>query len=251
VNWDEFPGLAQVAICLVALLCAGLAAVSFALSYDAVYHLVLAHGHYSPRASKIYPLIMDGGMLAAELTAITMASLQPYMRRNAKRWPFTAIAIMAISGTCSIWMNLLRAGDDKIGMLIDGLPPVLMILSFQMLVVIVRRGSEAMGVELFEIPAVREAGRTVRGKLRRTQNPGLSSGSVPRLEVTSNGHGSSVREQVEAHLATLTTEQLRDTSEGEVYAALRADGVTVSKPYVGRVLGEWRAVRPDKRPAKS
>jgi hypothetical protein len=230
MNWDEFPGLAQVAIWTVALLTAGLAAVSVALSYDAAYHLVLAHGHYSPKASKVYPLILDGGLLIAELTAITMASLQPYMRRNVKRWPFTAIAIMALAGTGSIWMNVLHVGNDKIGWLIAALPPVFMILSFQMLVVIVRRASEAMGHELFEVPAVREAGRTLRGKIRRPASP--RSGQ--------NGH-QSIAEIAREKLRRKGDHDLARTTASSLVKELQAEGIKMDRSWANQAVAEVRS----------
>jgi hypothetical protein len=241
MNWDEFPGLAQVAIWTVALLTAGLAAVSVALSYDAAYHLVLAHGHYSPAASKIYPLILDGGLLIAELTAITMASLQPYMRRNVKRWPFTAIAIMTLAGVASIWMNLLHVGNDKIGWLIAALPPVFMILSFQMLVVIVRRASEAMGHELFEVPAVREAGRTLRGKIRRTSGAGRASAKIPKSDTPALERNKA--DIIRTYLRELPAGQLQRATKSSVTADLDARGVRVDETWTSRILSEVRSER--------
>ncbi len=186
MEWADFPPIAKVGIVAAAILTAGLAAVAVALSYDAAYHLVLAHGHYSPKAAKTYPLILDSGFLIAEFAAIVAVALRPLAPdpRKISRYPFGPLAIMLICAVGSIWINILHAGNDKVGMLIAALPPVLMILAFNVLVAICRWVAHVQGYNLGDIPPVREVPSRLSAQLRRQASPRSGqSGQVSVAEI--------------------------------------------------------------------
>jgi hypothetical protein len=237
MNWEDFPPLAKVGIVGTAILTAGLAAVSVALSYDAAYHLVLAHGHYSPKASKVYPLVLDTGFLIAELVAITAAALRPLASnpRKISRWPVGAISIMTICGVGSIWINLLHAGDDKIGMLIAALPPVLMMLSFNVLVAIVRWTSHLMGYEPFDIPPVRELPGRARERLHWSASRG--NGQTGHREFVSKA------EMARELLRHKKPHELAKATDSSVVRELALVGVEIDPSWASRALADVKAER--------
>ncbi len=235
--WEDFPVPAKVGIVTTALLTAGLAAVSVALSYDAAYHLVLAHGHYSPKASKVYPLILDSGFLIAESTAIVAVALRPLASNPKKisRWPFGAISIMTICAIGSIWINILHAGGDKIGMLIAALPPVLMILSFNVLVAIVRWTSHLLGYDLGDIPDIREIPGRARETLRWSASRGTSQ--------TGQREFVSKAEMARELLRRKKPTDLARATDSSVVKELAAIGVDIDPSWASRAVADVKSER--------
>ncbi|HEV8653088.1 MAG TPA: DUF2637 domain-containing protein [Actinomycetes bacterium] len=234
MQWIDFPPLAKVGIISAAVLTAGLAAVAVALSYDAAYHLVLAHGHYSAKAAKVYPLILDAGFLIAEFAAIVAVALRPLAPdpRKISRYPFGPLTIMTICAVGSIWINILHAGSDKVGMLIAALPPVLMILAFNVLVAICRWTSHLMGFDPGEIPPVREVPGRLAAQIRRPTSP--QAGQTGHL---------SVAEFARAKLRLKSDTALARTTDSSVMKELKAEGITMDRSWASKALAEVKSER--------
>jgi hypothetical protein len=234
MEWEDFPPLAKVGIVVSAVLTAGLAAVAVALSYDAAYHLVLAHGHYSPKAAKAYPLILDSGFLIAEFAAIVAVALRPFAPdpRKISRWPFGPLAIMTICGIGSIWINILHAGNDKVGMLIAALPPILMMLAFNVLVVICRWVAHIQGYNPGEIPPVREVSERVAGQIRRLRPP----------QDPQSGQAS-VAELARAKLRLKDDHALARTTGSSVVKELAAEGISMDRSWANRAVDQVKTER--------
>src|SRR4029450_1211167 len=104
----------------------GGAGVSFATSYGALYAYVRDTGLYSDRLTRIWPLLLDGAFIVAQLAAIL---------RGNRAFP---ILTMLITGALTVWFNLHPAGAAPGRRLTAALPPVLMMLAFEIDVQIVR-----------------------------------------------------------------------------------------------------------------
>src|SRR4030095_16849777 len=118
----------------------GVAAVSFATSYGALYAYVRDTGLYSDRLTRIWPLLLDGAFIVAQLAAILAGIL-----RGSRGWP---IVTMLLTGALTVWFNLQHAGADP-GQLVRGaLPPVLMMLAFEIDIQIVKWVMTALGKPL-------------------------------------------------------------------------------------------------------
>jgi Protein of unknown function (DUF2637) len=122
---------------IVAALTFGVAAVSFATSYGALYAYVRDTGLYSDRLTRLWPLLLDGAFIVAQLAAILAGIL-----RGSRGWP---ILTMLLTGALTVWFNLQHAGSDPGRRLAATLPPVLMMLAFEIDIQIVKWVMRALG----------------------------------------------------------------------------------------------------------
>jgi hypothetical protein len=133
------------------------------------------------------------------------------------------------------------------------LSPVLMILSFQVLIAIVKW-------------VMLHLGRPLNSAAALTPTPGYGMApshpygwlpahpvygqvpSAPQQGVPQNGHGelaeSTKRAAVEMYLSRLSPQELGVATGSSVVAALAGQGITVEETYAGRILGEWRVAHP-------
>jgi len=260
-RFRDLNPLGRAAIVAIAALTFGIATVAFVTSYDALYEWVSAQQLYSERVNRIWPLLLDAGFIVAQLAAILAGIMRAALggSRDVHRgWPVT---VMVLCGGLTVWFNVLHAdagGATWARRLTAALPPVLMMLAFEVDVSIVRWVMAALGRPLDGALSPTAAGwplplggampggmvgGAVPGQLYRPAGGDMMP-QVPTGQDGQNGHGSSKREQVQAYLATLTPEQLALATRSSVAKAMRAGGVHVSEAHVSEVLGQFRAQLP-------
>jgi hypothetical protein len=148
VKFRDLNPVGRLTIVVVALLTFGIAAVAFVTSYDALYDWVASQRLYSDRVNQIWPLLLDAGFVVAQLAAILAGIMRAALHddRDVHRgWPITA---MVVSGGLTIWFNVLHAdagGATWSRRLAAALPPVLMMLAFEIDVSIVKWVMKALG----------------------------------------------------------------------------------------------------------
>jgi hypothetical protein len=284
LKFRDLNPLGRLTIVVVALLTFGIAAVAFVTSYDALYDWIASQGLYSDRVNQIWPLLLDAGFIVAQLAAILAGILRAALHDDKdvhRGWPITA---MVISGGLTIWFNILHAdagGATFSRRVAAALPPVLMMLAFEIDVQIVKWVMKALGKPLHATTALSPAGGllpgpAVPGALSRPdgyaavppqvvpagwwpagQMPTWApsqDGQTGHPAVAGNGTGdqeeTTKRHQVEAYLATLDpAERERLASLGpraaarEVTATLSGHGTPVSERYVAQILDEQTATR--------
>ena len=271
LKFRDLNPLGRLMIVVVALLTFGIAAVAFITSYDALYDWVASQHLYSDRVNQIWPLLLDAGFIVAQLAAILAGIMRAALHNDRdvhRGWPITA---MVISGGLTIWFNILHAdagGATWSRRIAAALPPVLMMLAFEIDVQIVRWVMKALGKPIDAGTALSPMGgmfpgAPVPGVLYRPVGgygtvpltaPGGwgSSGQMPSWagsETAQIGHGNGgqggalKRRQVEAYLASLSPEQLDKLTAREVAAALTDQGMDVSERYVAQLFDEWNAAR--------
>ncbi len=101
-----------------------LAAGSFALSYDALHQLAVANQVPKPLAW-IWPLIVDGFIIVASL-----AILHAVQRQRTARYPW---ALLVAFSALSVAFNVLHAPPTAIARLVAAVPPLTLVLSFELL----------------------------------------------------------------------------------------------------------------------
>ena len=140
LKFSDLNPLGRAIIITVAVLTFAVAAVSFATSYGALYAYARDTGLYSDRLTRLWPLLLDGAFIVAQLAAILAGIL-----RGSRGWP---ILTMLLTGALTVWFNLQHAGADPGRRLAAALPPVLMMLAFEIDVQIVRWVMAALGKPL-------------------------------------------------------------------------------------------------------
>ena len=104
LRFADLNPLGRAIIITVAALTFGVAAISFATSYGALYAYVRDTGLYSDRLTRLWPLLLDGAFIVAQLAAILAGIL-----RGSRGWP---ILTMLLTGALTVWFNLQHAGAD-------------------------------------------------------------------------------------------------------------------------------------------
>jgi hypothetical protein len=285
LRFADLNPLGRVIIVVVAALTLAVAAIAFATSYGALYAWARDTGLYSDRLTRIWPLLLDGAFIVAQLAAILAGILRAALHGDKdvhRGWPITA---MVISGGLTVWFNILHAdvgGDSVSRRIAAALPPVLMMLAFEIDVQIVKWVMKALGKPMDAGTALSPAGGMLPGAMYRPDvplawqyHPGeLPSGhgslpggswqpqsaSWPRSQDGQNGQQTmggngdqaevTKRHQVETYLAALGAEE-RDrlaslgprAAAREVTAILNGQGTPVSERYVTRILDERSAAR--------
>jgi hypothetical protein len=269
LRFADLNPLGRAIIIAVAALTFGVAAVSFATSYGALYAWVRDTGLYSDRLTRLWPLLLDGAFIVAQLAAILAGIL-----RGSRGWP---ILTMLLTGALTVWFNLQHAGSDPGRRLTAALPPVLMMLAFEIDIQIVKWVMTALGRPLGPItpPPI---DNTLPGAVWRSDGldwnlppPSVSGGWPPgnygtvpagqRLpENSQNGQtrlpatdgpaaaGVTKRQRIEEYLERLGPEQLQQLTVRELAADLASQGLGVTERYVKQILDQQRpAPRPRRR----
>jgi hypothetical protein len=268
LRFSDLNPLGRAIIIVVAVLTFGVAAVSFATSYGALYAYARDTGLYSERLTRLWPLLLDGAFIVAQLAAILAGIL-----RGSRGWP---ILTMLLTGALTVWFNLQHAGADPGRRLAAALPPVLMMLAFEIDVQIVRWVMQALGKPLGPIappptdgmlpgtvwrsdglewnlppPGVPgawppgshasvQAGHDVPENSQNTQT-GLPAGAGR------NGAEITKRQHIETYLDRLTPEQLRNLTLRELTAGLASEGLEVTERYVKHILDQRRPTPTSRR----
>jgi hypothetical protein len=260
-KFRHIPVAGRVIIVAVAVGVIAIAVVACATSYNAIYRLVGQLGLYGYRINQAFPLMLDAAFLVAELAAILGGIMRAVTRSDevSAGWPGTT---MLLCGAGTIGFNIAHAyliggrGDPLTiwRCVVASLPPILMILSFQVLIAIVKWVMLHLGRPLNSAAALTP---TTPGYGMATPGPyGLFPphpvyGQVPsagQQQAPQNGHGElpepTKRAAVELHLSRLSPQELGVATGSSVVAALAGQGIRVEETYAGRILGEWRTAHP-------
>jgi Protein of unknown function (DUF2637) len=273
LRFSDLNPLGRVIIIVVAALTFGVAAVSFATSYGALYAWVRDTGLYSDRLTRLWPLLLDGAFIVAQLAAILAGIL-----RGSRGWP---IVTMILTGALTVWFNLQHAGSDPGRRLAAALPPVLMMLAFEIDVQIVKWVMQALGKPLGPITPPPPGGMLpgpAPGAIWRPDGQGWNVpqvgaptgwpqglyGGVPAghhlPENSQNGQtslpagaggdgaGMTKRQRIEDYLDWLGPEELQNLTVRELTAELASQGLAVTERYVKQILDQHRpAPQPQRR----
>jgi len=267
LRFADLNPLGRVIIVVVAGLTLAVAAVAFATSYGALYAFIkdtglyADTGRYATRLNQAWPLLLDATFIVAQLAAILAGIL-----RGSRGWP---ILTMLLTGSLTVWFNLQHAGADPGRRLAAALPPVLMILAFEIDVQIVRWVMRYLGRPLEAVappPATGLLAGPDPHAVWRADGPGWNvppagwppglDGSVPAghhlPENRQNGQaglpvgggaepaGVTKRVRIEAYLDRLGSEQLRNLTVRELTSDLNHHGVDVTERYVKQVIDQRR-----------
>ena len=114
LRFADLNPLGRAIIMVVAALTLAVAAIAFATSYGALYAWARDTGLYSERLTRIWPLLLDGAFIVAQLAAILAGILH-----GNRAFP---ILTMLITGALTVWFNLQHAGADPGRRLTAALP---------------------------------------------------------------------------------------------------------------------------------
>jgi hypothetical protein len=251
-KFRHIPIAGRVIIVAVAAGVLAIALVACATSYNAIYRLVGMLDLYGYRTTQGFPLLLDAAFLVAELAAILGGIMRAVTRSDevTRGWPFLTVLLCGV-GTIAFNVGhayLIGGRGDPLTVwrcVVSALPPVLMILSFQVLIAIVRWTMLHLGRPL-------NSAAVLSPTLAPGYSPAMPGGWTaaghlpwqPQQQAGQNGHAglaeATKRQQVEAYLASLDPGQLATATRSQVAAELSARGVSVDETYAGRILGEWR-----------
>jgi hypothetical protein len=260
-KFRHIPVAGRIIIVAVAVGVFAIAVVACATSYNAIYRLVGQLGLYGYRINQAFPLLLDAAFLVAELAAILGGIMRAVTRSDEVTvgWPGTT---MLLCGLGAIGFNVAHAyliggrGDPLTiwRCVVASLPPVLMILSFQVLIAIVKWVMLHLGRPLNSAAALTPTsmpyGMVPPGPYGLfPPHPVYGQvPSAPQQQAPQNGHGElaepTKRAAVEMHLSRLRPQELGVTTGSSIVAALAGQGIAVEETYAGRILGEWRTAHP-------
>jgi len=269
-KFRHIPTTGRVIIVAVAVAVFAVAVTACATSYNAIYHLVDSLGLYGAWVTRAFPGLVDVTFLIGESAAILGGIMQGVTRSDevTRGWPFTLMWLCVLA---TIAFNEAHAyllggrGDPKTvaRCVVALLPPLLMMVSFQVLIAIVKwvmlhlgrplnsaavlSPTAAVGVlpaAAYAPGAYGEVAAAQPGWSPWPQNPqnghaGVAgNGGAAPAEVTK-------RQQVEAYLAALPDDHRSAllalgprAAAREVTAALDGRGVPVNERWVQRILDD-------------
>jgi Protein of unknown function (DUF2637) len=268
LRFADLNPLGRAIILTVAALTFGVAAISFATSYGALYAYARDTGLYSERLTRLWPLLLDGAFIVAQLAAILAGIL-----RGSRGWP---ILTMLLTGALTVWFNLQHAGSDPGRRLAAALPPVLLMLAFEIDIQIVRWVMTALGKPLGPITPPPPDGM-LPGAVWRSDGldwnvpshsltggwppgtPGANWAGHHVPENSQNGQtglpgragreraGVTKRQRIEEYLDRLSPEQLQNLTVRQITSDLQGQGLEVTERYVKHVLDQRRPARQPRR----
>jgi len=259
LRFADLNPLGRAIIITVAALTFGVAAISFATSYGALYAYARDTGLYSERLTRLWPLLLDGAFIVAQLAAILAGIL-----RGSRGWP---VLTMLLTGALTVWFNLQHAGSD---------PGRRLAAAFEIDIQIVKWVMTALGKPLGPI-APPPAEGVLPGAVWRSDGLDwdLPPHSLPRgwppgtpgadwaghrvPENSQNGQtrlpggegpdpaGVTKRQRIEAYLDRLAPEQLRNLTVREITRDLQGEGLEVTERYVKHILDQRRPTPASRR----
>jgi hypothetical protein len=142
-KFRHLPAVGRVIIVAVAFGVVAVAAVACATSYNAIYRLVGLLGLYGTGITQAFPVLLDAAFIIAEFAAVLGGIMRAVTASEdvTKGWPYTA---MLVCGAGTLAFNIghaLTLGRDSLTVwrcVVASLPPILMIISFQVLIAIVK-----------------------------------------------------------------------------------------------------------------
>jgi hypothetical protein len=256
-KFRHLPAAGRAIIVVVAAGVLAVAVVACATSYNAIYRLVGMLDLYGYRTTQGFPLLLDTAFLVGELAAILGGIMRAVTHSDevSQGWPGLT---MLVCGAGTIAFNighayLIGGRHDPLTVwrcIVAALPPVLMILSFQVLIAIVKWVMLHLGRPLNSAAALSPTGPpgygygAVPGAAPGTYLPSWAPASSGQTGQAGGNGEAVIRPQVEAHLARLDPAELARMTRGELAATMADAGVDVSVRYAGQILDEWRAGRP-------
>jgi hypothetical protein len=261
LKFSDLNPLGRAIIIIVAALTFGVAAISFATSYGALYAYARDTGLYSDRLTRLWPLLLDGAFIVAQLAAILAGIL-----RGSRGWP---ILTMLLTGALTVWFNLQHAGSDPGRRLAAALPPVLMMLAFEIDIQIVKWVMTALGKPLGSIAPPPTDGM-LPGAVWRSDGlewnvpshslpgawpPDTHGANAAGHHVPENSQNSQTglpagagresagvtkRQRIEEYLDRQSSAQLRNLTVREITSDLQGQGLEVTERYVKHVLDRQR-----------
>jgi hypothetical protein len=264
LRFADLNPLGRAIIVVVAALTLAVAAIAFATSYGALYAWARDTALYSDRLTRIWPLLLDGAFIVAQLAAILAGIL-----RGNRAFP---ILTMLVTGALTVWFNLQHAGADPGRRLTAALPPVLMMLAFEIDVQIVKWVMKALGKPIGPLAPAPEGmlAGPIPGAVWRSDQPGWnvlhpgapggwppgSYGPVPAghhlpenqqngqpgLPVGNGADPAAVtkRQRIEEYLDWLGPDELQHLTVRELTADLAGQGLEVTERYVKQILDAQR-----------
>jgi hypothetical protein len=144
-KFRHLPAAGRAIIVAVAIGVLAIALVACATSYNAIYRLVTDLGLYGYRTNQAFPLLVDLAFLVGESAAILGGIMRAVTRSDevTRGWPYAAMLLCG-AGTVAfnVWHAYLVGGrGDSLTVarcVVASLPPLLMIVSFQVLISIVK-----------------------------------------------------------------------------------------------------------------
>jgi hypothetical protein len=266
-KFRHLPAAGRLIIVAVAIGVFAIAVVACATSYNAIYRLVSQLGLYGYRINQAFPLMLDAAFLVAELAAILGGIMRAVTRSDevSAGWPGTT---MLLCGAGTIGFNIAHAyliggrGDPLTiwRCVVASLPPILMILSFQVLIAIVKWVMLHLGRPFNSAAALTPTAMPYGMAAPPPYGlfpPHPVYGQVPSVGqqgVPQNGHGElpepTKRAAVEMYLSRLGPQELGVATGSSVVAVLAGQGIPVEETYAGRILGEWRVNHPTPKPVR-
>jgi archaellum component FlaC len=122
---------------LSAALVAFLAVSAFVLSYAALQATAASHG-IGDKLSHLFPLIVDGFILVASLTVLRRS-----LSGESTKYPWVLVAAFS---ALSVFFNVSHAPANNLARVIASVPPLALLLSFELLMSQVRSDMERRGV---------------------------------------------------------------------------------------------------------
>jgi hypothetical protein len=268
-KFRHLPAIGRTIIVTVAVGVAAIAIVACATSYNAIYRLVGQLDLYGYRTTQGFPLLLDAAFLVAEMAAVLGGIMRVVTRSDevSQGWPALT---MGLCGLGTIGFNVAHAyliggRQDPLTVwrcIVAALPPILMILSFQVLIAIVKWVMLHLGRPLTSTAVLSPTGHPAAlygppgaaygppgaappGVLN-TWGPYGQMPSSTSSENPHNGHANGdglKRRQIEAYLAQQDSDRLKSVTARELTEELTDTGMDVSERYVARVVDEWTAAQ--------
>jgi uncharacterized protein DUF2637 len=142
-----------------------LAVAGFAMSYGALYGLALEEG-VPPRLAWLWPLVVDGFIVVASL-----AVLHAVLERRSTAYPW---ALVLGFSAVSVSFNVVHAAPNPVARLVAAVPPLALVLSFELLM---RQVRAALAAKL--VHATPPASVSANGHCPAIEAPELAEASVP------------------------------------------------------------------------
>jgi hypothetical protein len=265
LRFSDLNPLGRAIIVVVAALTLAVAAIAFATSYGALYAWARDTGLYSDRLTRIWPLLLDGAFIVAQLAAILAGIL-----RGNRAFP---ILTMLVTGALTVWFNLQHAGADPGRRLTAALPPVLLMLAFEIDVQIVRWVMHALGKPIGPLTPPPPEGM-LPGAVWRSDalgwnvppngpSPGWLPGAYGQVPAghhlpenrqnrqaglaAGNGgdpSGATKRQRIEEYIDWLGPDELQHLTVRELTSDLASQGLEVTERYVKQILDHQRPTPP-------
>ncbi len=273
-KFRDLPAAGRIIVFAVAFGVFAIAAAACATSYNAIYHLVDQLGLYGAGITKTFPGLVDFAFIVGESAAILGGIMRATTRSEevTKGWPYTA---MWVCGLCTIAFNVWHAltlGRDALTVprcVVASLPPILMMVSFQVLISIVKwvmlhlgrplNSAAALGPAAYSGPAsYAMSGSPFAGYGAGTFPPQGAFGQMPspgQPGTPQIGHAEmgeeAKRRAVEMYLSGLTAEQLGVATGSSVVVGVAALGIALDERYARRILDEYKAAHKSRNGART